>query len=251
MSVPHQAEPGAFPLHRFEEFEPLTSSELDAIGRLAASPQFARKGSVIRSEGAGVRSFFLLIEGWVAASHSVPDGGRQILKIHLPGDALGTPSMSMARAAEELRALTEVTYAEVPLTKFGTLFETHPRAAARFMLSIQLERVALMDRLASIGRTTALARVAAFIIDVAERLEPLGRVEAGSFDLPLTQEQLADVAGLTAVHVNRMLRELTDHDLIRRSGTRMSIIDPKRLAAVASRTRRPRATELSWLPQAS
>lgn len=239
-----------FPLHRFEEFEPLTPAELAAVLQLPLPPRIVQKGGVIRAEGIASTSFFVLLDGWAAASHSMLDGGRQILKIHLPGDALGTPSMAMSRTVEELTALTDVVVAEVPLERFGHLFTTHPRVAARFMLSIQLERIALMDRLAFMGRSTAEARTAAFILDLSERLKPLGKVHAGSFDLPLTQEQLADVLGLTAVHVNRMLKSITDRGLISRAGSTLTCLDVEGLALLSARTKRQRTTHLAWLPDA-
>lgn len=176
-----------FPLHRFEEFGPIVGEELAAIASLGDPPKRFRRYASIRAEGVPTTNFFLLVDGWASSSHTMPDGSRQILKVHLPGDALGTPSMCMAQTVEELTALTDVTVVCVPLDRFGKIFEGHPRVAARFLLSVQLERVALMDRLASISRTSGQSRIAALILDLMERLEPLGLVRNGSnSDIPRT-----------------------------------------------------------------
>lgn len=239
----------AFPLHRFEEFGPLSAAEREAVVRLGDTPCVHRRQSRIRSEDVVPSCFYLLVEGWVAAAHILPDGGRQILKIHLPGDALGTPSMCMERTVEELSALTDAVVIPVPLARFGRLFEDHPRMAARFLLSVQCERVALMDQLASMGRTSSEARLAAFLVDLIERLEPLGRVQQDSFDLKLTQEQIGDLLGLTAVHVNRMFRILEEQRLVARYGQRITLCNRQALSRIAARPLRQRLAHCSWLPQ--
>ncbi|MEG3093467.1 Crp/Fnr family transcriptional regulator [Sphingomonas sp. PB1R3] len=240
----------AFPLHRFEEFGTLTSAEHQAITTLGDAPQAFKRHARIRGEDVLPTCFYLLVEGWVAAAQILPDGRRQILKIHLPGDALGTPSMCMARTVEDLTALTDVVVVPVSLKRFGTLFDTYPRIAARFLLSVQYERIALMDQLASMGRTSSEARLAAFLIDLFERLEPLGAVQGDSFDLKVTQEQMGDLLGLTSVHVNRMIRGLEKQGLISRSGHRMTLLSRQGLQQLAVRPVRQRIVDCSWLPKA-
>lgn len=239
-----------FPLHRFEEYGRLTATEREAVGGLSDTPHTVRKGRVIQHEDAQVTGFFILLSGWAAAATSLPDGGRQILKVHLPGDALGTTSMPMQKATEALVALTDVEVAHVPLERFGRLFEDHPRIAARFLLSVQQERIALMDRLASIGRTSSEARVAAFLLDMMERLRPLGLVRDAGFRMLLTQEQIGDVLSLTNVHVNRVLANLTGSGLIERDGKRVRLIDVDALSQLGARPARHPFVDQTWLPAA-
>ena len=239
-----------FPLHRFEEFGKLNDAELRALHALGNEPRHYRRHAKIRTEDVVSTGFYVLVEGWVAASHMVASGGRQILKVHLPGDAVGTPSMSTARTVEELTALTQATMIEVPFARFGQLFEDHPRVAARFMLSIQWERVALMDRLASIGRTSAPAQLAAFLLDLMERLTLLGLVENDGFVMRLTQEQIGDALGLTAVHVNRTLRVIEDEGLIAREERRITLLDRPALERLAERPKRVPLADPAWLPPA-
>ena len=69
-----------------------------------------------------------------------------------------------------------------------------------------------------------------------------------TFDLPLTQEEIGDATGLTAVHVNRMMRILTEERLIARTGTRLTVLDEPRLARVADYSDRYARLETDWLP---
>lgn len=239
-----------FPLHRFQEFGPLNKNELEAINTLGLPPTSFSRHQIIRREGEKPAEVFLLLQGWVASCIILPDGGRQILKFHLPGDVLGSPSMSCEYTVETLTAVTNAVVVKVPLERLGRIFTDHPRIATFFLLSVQRERVALMDQLASMGRTSSESRLAALILDIYERLLPLGMVMDNSYEFPLTQELIGDFVGLTAVHVNRVMRVLTDRGLISRQGQRMTILNAGEMTHLAARPTRPFRTDLSWLPPA-
>lgn len=239
-----------FSLHRFEEFGKLSPTELAAVAALGDAPRRYGRNEIIRSEGDVASDFYLLIDGWASSAVTLPGGGRQIMKFHLPGDALGTPSMSVARASETLTTITPAIISTVPFDRFGDLLREQPRVTALFLLSCQRERVALMDWLASVGRTLSEARLAALFLDLRERLQPLGLVEGDAFHLPLTQEQIGDALGLTSVHVNRMMRELEDQGLIARDRQRLHLRDRPALQRLSALPVRALRTDLDWLPPA-
>lgn len=227
------AEP--LPLHRFEEFFPLSEEDRERVRLLGEPPASLPRHAVLRREGEAPRHIYLLLSGWVGAS------------VLLPGDVLGTPSMCLAQAADTLTALTPVTISRVPLAAFGALFAASPRFAAAMFLSVQRERVALMDRLAAVGRTPAIARVAALLLDVEERLRALGGAGDNGFDLPLTQEQIGDHLGLTAVHVNRVFRHMSETGLVARERQRIVLLDPARLRSMSARQQRVMTRDAGWM----
>jgi CRP-like cAMP-binding protein len=147
-----------------------------------------------------------------------------MVKVHLPGDMLGTQSLTLASAAETLMALTRVTVDAIPVAAFSNLFMSEPRIAAAMYLSAQKERVFLMDRLTSVARTSAAQRLAAFLLNVYDRLTVVG-LDEPKFDLPLSQDELADVLGITAVHANRTLFHLEESGFIARRGKLITILD--------------------------
>lgn len=236
-------------LKRLEEFTSLTPEEAEAVRALGGPMIRLDRLREIRREGDPATGFYMLEKGWAMASHILPSGSRQILKIHLPGDMLGTPSMCSDKAVETLSSITPVVLRLVPLTQFGALIDSHPRVGALFLLSVQAERLALMDQLAEMGRTTAEAQLAAFLLDIAKRLARLGEVHNDSFQLRLTQEHIGDLLGLTNVHVNRMMRLLEDKRLIRRDRERITILDRPALTKLAGRPLREKRTDLGWLPK--
>jgi CRP-like cAMP-binding protein len=235
------------PLHRFQEFiapDPAEVALLDSIcGRVEHLPARA----LLHRQGERVGRIHLLLRGWVSSSVAVPGGEQQIVKIHFPGDMLGTPSIVVDRAAETLTALTPVSVRAIRFEDLGRVFGEAPRLSAVLFLSSQLERVALMDRLTSIGRTRAISRLAAFLVQTHDRLRLIEPDRAAVLDLPLTQSELADLLGITPVHMNRTFRELDLTGFIGRRRMHIelrSIADLRALAHLAGhRTRR----DYGWL----
>jgi len=178
------------------------------------------------------------------------NGARLIQKVHLPGDMLGMPSMVLTRAADTLTAITEAGIAFVPFQRLSEIYARLPRLATLFFYAAQVERLALMDALVAIGRTSAKEQLARLYLDLHARLSALGAVENDAFDLPLTQEVIADLTGLTAVHVNRKMRELREEGLIAREGGRVRLLDLAALRALAPIGPRLLQFEPAWLPPA-
>lgn len=239
-----------FPLYRFSEFSALTLRQREVLASLTRSPRRYPRRTVLRQEGATASHVWLLHAGWVGSSIDLPSAKRQLVKVHLPGDVLGSTSMCLAAAGDTLAALSDVVASMVPFDTLGQLFADDPRMAASFLLSVQKERVALMHKLAEIGRTSAYERVAGLMLDLLTRGRAAGVVDGNAIDSPLTQEQIADLLGLTNVHVNRMLRKLNDDGLVSGTHGRYVIADEAGLAA--SVPFHPTfAHEPAWLPEAA
>ena len=207
--------------------------------------RFDRK-KLIRAQGDPVAEVYLLIEGWAASFMDLPNGRRQIVKVHLPGDILGAPSISLSHSAESLVALTSVEIAAIPLDTLAQIFEDEPRVALTLFLWAQQERIALMDRIASIGRTSAIQRVAAFLLQLHQRLKKIDPQMDNSFDLPLTQIELSQVIGLTTVHANRTLREMDRLGIVHRSKNKIALVDLNALRDLAAMPERRFVHDPAW-----
>jgi CRP/FNR family transcriptional regulator, anaerobic regulatory protein len=212
------------PLHHCSEFVPLSSADLHSIERLSTDRLHLKRHDVIRGQGDPVRDIYLLTEGWVGSCMDVATGTRQVVKAHLPGEMLGAPSMTLTSAAETLMALTRATVEVVPVSAVARLFLSSPQIAAAMFLSSLKERVFLMDRLTSVARTSAVQRLSAFLVSIYERLKLVG-LEEKQFELPLSQNELADVIGITAVHANRTWAQLERTGLIQRRGKRITLLN--------------------------
>lgn len=234
---------------RLSEFRSPSPAEFAIFASLAGPVQPVARHRAIRREGDRLESVYLLVEGWALSSMTLADGSRQILKIHLPGDVLGAPSIGLDAAAETLTALTPAQVRAISLPALGSIFTRMPHMAALMFLSAQQERLILMDRLCSVGRTSAECRLAALLVHLHDRLRVIRPQMGAKFDHPLTQEQIGDVIGLTAVHVNRVFRTLEDKRLILRDGHVIELVDLEALRRLSGVPARRPTVDLSWLPE--
>jgi CRP-like cAMP-binding protein len=233
---------------RFSAFAGLSDIRLAELKALVGPVRAVSKGEVIRHEGETSQAMYLLCSGWTASSMVVAGGGRQMIKVHMPGDLLGLPSLALQSAADTLIALTPATLLTVEPRALGRLFQISPHLSALLFLISQEERVMLMDRLASLGRTDATARLTALVLQLHARVLRNNPEAGPTFQVPLTQENLADLTGLTEVHVNRTIKKLRATKVLRWSRQWITIVDPAALRQMAGLPERKLATDLSWMP---
>jgi CRP-like cAMP-binding protein len=235
-------------VERLGHYLKLTGREADAFAQLEGPERVYRRGAVIRREHDRAQELYVVNSGWLLSFVLLDDGSRQILRLHLPGDMVGLSCAAFNEATESLVAVTDVKLSPVEKSSLNKLFVEHPRLGALLFLIAQAEKVSLSDRLASLGRTSAKARVAALILDTVARLRVMNAELGDSFAFPLTQEEIGDATGLTAVHVNRMMRALVEEGLIARQANQLTILNGARLAEVANYINRYAALDTDWLP---
>jgi CRP-like cAMP-binding protein len=227
----------------------LSRAERDALAVLEDDERHVRRGTIITSEGELSRDLFVVQKGWLQISVLLGNGGRQIMRVALPGDLLGLPALAFDETPETITALTDATLCPFSRERLADLFGAHPRLAALLFSLTVAERTAMADRLASVGRTPARARVAALLCDIFSRVRLTGASADEAVHVPLTQEEIGDATGLTAVHVNRMVRELVESGIIERNGNSIRLLDARGLADEANFTNRLEIST-AWLPPA-
>ncbi len=233
---------------RLERYLTLTEEERDALDWAERREVRVPAGMVVMEQGGAVDQLFVVQQGWLHSSIELKSGGRQILRFHYPGDLIGTSSIAWAQAANTITAVSDCVVSELSKVNLGRIFKAQPRLAGLLYAMAAAENVAMSDRLASIGRTDAIERLATLLLDILARL----RVTAGgvieSFDLPLTQKDIGDAVGLTKVHVNRTLGEMERRGMIERTGRRVRILDEGELVRFTGFVDRYATVQTDWLP---
>ena len=232
---------------RLSHYVRLSPGEQEALDRLEEQDRAYRRGSIVISESDSPRELFIVREGWLHSSVVLGNGSRQIMRFHFKGDMLGLPLLAFSDSPETVTAVTDVTLCPFGREKLATVIAEHPRLAALLLSLAVAGRVALADRLASIGRTSARARVSSLLCEIYRQMRMLGLAKDGTIQLPLTQEDIGDATGLTAVHVNRMMRGLVEDGMIDRNGGHVRVLDEGRLCIEANYVDRT-DLETSWLP---
>ena len=233
---------------RLERYLPLTDDERDALDWAERREVRVPAGMVLMEEGGAVDQLYVVQQGWLHSSIKMKSGGRQILRFHYPGDLVGISSIAWAQASQTLTAVSDCVVSELSKVNLGRIFRAQPRLAGLLYAMAAAENVAMSDRLASIGRTDAMERLATLLLDILARL----RVTAGgvveSFDLPLTQKDIGDAVGLTKVHVNRTLGEMERRGMIERNGRRIRIVNEEELVVFTGFVDRYAFVQTDWLP---
>lgn len=213
--------------------QPLSRDDCDALHSLSHSIRRAEPNDYILREGDRVRTCSILLSGVVCRHKLAADGGRQIVAIRTAGDPLDLQSLHLDVADHNIQALTAVTLAVVPLAEIEAMTALRPAIGRALTIDMQIEASIGREWLLNIGRRNARARLAHFLCELVDRLHLTGAGSHGGIAVPVTQEQLADLLGLTAVHVNRTLRALEAAGGVRRKGRRLTISDVAALRAIA------------------
>ena len=233
---------------RLGELIDLSANERAALEGLEQRERTLRRGAVLLREHDRPSELFVVTRGSMMSYVILPDGSRQILNFLFRGDIVAMASLAYRSSPETVIALTEAAVAPLERTAVGALAVAHPRLSALLVAIDQMERVGLTDRLAGIGRMPAKARVASLLLDIRNRLRARDPRLGQTFGLGLTQEEIGDATGLTAVHVNRMLRQLEEEGMITRDGGRFTLLDEAMLARTGHYTDRRAGLDLGWLP---
>lgn len=212
---------------------PLTEHESAFVRRLHSATRAIRRGDGIIAQGHTYNSVFVLVDGIGMRYKVLADGQRQVFHVVLPGDLVGYPACFFNHALYSVTALTRVSVYPLTFADMTEVFNSYPRLAMSLFWSGACEIATLGEHLTAIGRRSAYERVAHFILEMSIRLHDVGIGDGTTFTMPLTQEQIADVLGLTSQHINRMLRRLREDEMIEIDGTQIRLLDLESLAKLA------------------
>lgn len=213
-------------LRRRDEIAP---EEEAAIRQAVAEIRDIGPDKVLIRRGAELSESLLLISGWLARAKLMEDGQRQISELHVPGDFADLHSFTLKRLDHDVVTLTPCRIAAVPHENLRKITERHPHLTRVYWLSTNIDASVYREATVSLGRRSALQRMAHLFCELLFRLEIVGLVDDDSFDFPLTQSELSDCLGLTAVHVNRTLQELRRRGFIKLEARRLTILDVQAL----------------------
>ena len=168
---------------------------------------------------------FRIHRGWAGRYRLLSDGRRQITALFLPGDICDPAWLDGGQPAQSVVALTAIEATRTTRAELEDKARRDNRTNA--MLWRQLTRAQRIQAewIFNLGRKTALERLSHLLCELYVRLSLAGQSEGTSCEMPLTQQDLADIAGLTPVHVNRTLQEMRALGLIDLHSRRLTIHD--------------------------
>ncbi|HEY0148547.1 MAG TPA: Crp/Fnr family transcriptional regulator [Allosphingosinicella sp.] len=200
-------------------------TDLDAADRAAILDlphrvkKIERNGFIVRERDRTTHSC-LLVSGFAMRHKIVASGARQIVAIHLKGDMVDLQNSFLGVADHSVQVLTDAEIAMIPREAVKQLAFDRPRVGMAMWFDTLVDASVFREWIANVGRRDAHTRIAHLLCEFSLRLKVAGLGEATDYELPMTQEQIADCTGLTPVHVNRMMKRLEQEKLITRSNSR-------------------------------
>jgi len=201
----------------------------DLVGEVVEVPQ----DRTFVPHGTELRHSVLLLSGWMARAKDLPDGRRQVAELHVAGDFVDLHGFTLKRLDHDVITITRCKVALVPHERLTRLTEQYPHLARLYWFSTNVDAAIHREWTLSLGRRSAIARMAHLFCELNVRLAIVGLAQGNSYDFPLTQAELAECLGLTSVHINRTLQELRRMGLVEVENRRVSILDLDRLESVA------------------
>ncbi|MCP1314708.1 MULTISPECIES: Crp/Fnr family transcriptional regulator [unclassified Halomonas] len=215
----------------FDHYYSISKEDEELLDSLEDSPVDYKAGSLLWEVKDGAHEFCTIKSGWAYSYRHLENGDRHILDIFLPGDIIGLREFAFSQHLENVRFITDGVACRFPHKRMIDLFrQSLPLTSVMFAISSR-QQAMMTERLVNLARRSARQKMAHFLNEMHARLSQTNPGLGGQFRLPLSQEQLADVLGLSPVHVSRTFTALSEDGLVYRDRHHVNIPDLAALAA--------------------
>ena len=206
----------------FALFRVVPQARIGEVARVRSGIRLVRAGEAIHD------GMFTLYAGWAFSWTATPDGRRQILDFHLPGDLV-----ERTEDAAEVEALTDASFCILSRDRLCDFMGRDSALAMSYVDGLTRDRARMRERLTSLGRRDAAGRVAHLLLELYGRLQRRGGADARGAPLPLKQAHLADALGLSVEHANRALAAMRKDGIATLHKGRLDILDREALEDLA------------------
>jgi len=211
----------------------ITAEEERAIRGVVAETRRVPADQILVRSGDPLNSSLMLLDGWLARSKDLSGGERQMTEIHIAGDFADLHGFTLKRLDHDVLTLSDCIVGVVPHERLLDLTVRHPRLARIYWFSTNVDAAITRELALSLGRRTAIGRMAHLFCELYMRLEAVGRARSNAYEFPLTQRELSECLGLTVVHANRTIQQLRRRGLVELENRRLTILDWRGLKGVA------------------
>ena len=220
-------------IRKLDSIFPLSDEERRALRDVPVQVQMVKADQDIVRIGDRPSQCCLLVEGYTCVYKLTAEGKRQIMALHVPGDMPDLQSLHLRVMDISIATMSPCTVGFIQHEDLRRVCERYARITGAFWRETLVDASIFREWLLNIGRREAYTRMAHLLCEFQVKLKAVGLAKDGTFDLPITQVELADAIGVSAVHVNRVLQELRSAGLILSKGTQITIPDWERLKEVA------------------
>ncbi|SCY93833.1 Crp/Fnr family transcriptional regulator [Paracoccus tibetensis] len=215
---------------KLEIFAPLPDADRRLLDHTVRMARLVDGRADLIREGDDPLHVRLILEGFACRYKLLPDGRRQIMAFLVPGDFCDLHIFILRTMDHNIGTLSPCRVVDIPRTRILEMTERPALARALWWCSL-VDEATLREWLVNIGARSAEQRIAHLLCELLMRLETVGLASNGSYDLPITQAEIADTMALSTIHVNRVLQRLRAENLITFKNGALVIPDVPRLKA--------------------
>mgnify|MGYP001809727249 CR=1 FL=1 len=223
----------ACPLRRQPAFKTGTPEQIDFIQTMKMGEAVFESGEPVIAEGAVEAPLYTLLSGWAFRYLTLQDGRRQILNFLLPGDLIGVQANFLGAATHGVESMGSTVFCRLNRGRMWDLYREHPELGFDVTWLTAHEEGLVDETLLSVGRRTAMERIATLLLYLYKRAAVIGMAADGVLETPVRQTHLADALGLSRPHVNETLGRLEKKGLFRFRRGRLEILNPRALEQLA------------------
>lgn len=218
---------------KLEHGADLTAADRAYLESLSAEAVDVEARVDLVGEGEIPEDVHVVLAGFACRYKMLPDGGRQITAWLTPGDFCDLHVAVIGEMDHAIATLTPSRIGRLPRDGLDDITDRRPALARAFWWATLVDEAVLREWLVNLGRRAGDQRVAHLFCELLARLKAVGLARDDVIDFPLTQIDLADTVGLSAVHVNRIVQQLRENRLIAWRSGKLRILEPEALAAFA------------------
>jgi CRP-like cAMP-binding protein len=220
-------------IRKLKSIGELPDEDREALASLPVQVRSLEADEDVVREGDVPSVCCLLLDGFMHRYKVLPNGKRQILALHTPGDVPDLQSLFLRHLDHSLAASVPSTAGFIPHEALRTLMRESPTLTELLWRDTLIDAAIFREWIVAMGQRPAQSHLAHLLCEVFTRLRTVGLTQDHACSLPLTQAELGDACGLSTVHVNRTLQALRGDGLIELQSHRLTILDWARLKEVA------------------
>jgi len=216
-------------IHRLETRSKLGGADREALLGMPCTVRTLNAGAYFVRDGDVPEHCGVLLSGFAHRNKITGDGARQIISIHMPTEFIDLQNVFLDVSDHNVQMLTAAEIVLIPRAIMRELALTRPAIGRALWIDSLIDAAIFREWVVNVGRRDSRTRISHLLCEFSLRLESHGLASSHRYELPMTQEQLADAVGLTPVHVNRVLKMLEQEGLISRDKRVIVIEDWQRL----------------------
>jgi len=218
-------------IRKLESFEALSDGDRAALSALSLKTREVGPRTDLISVGDNPEDVHLILDGYACRYKLLDEGQRQIMAVLVPGDFCDLNVFILDQMDHTIGTVSQCQIVKIPRKAIEEIMANHPAITKAFWWCSLVDEAVLREWLVNIGGRPSNHRIAHVLCEIFMRLDAVGRVTGNSYTFPFTQMDIADMTGITQVHVNRTMRELKNSGLITLKQRVLTIHDVGQLKA--------------------